>query len=230
MAGLAKQTVLWAAFASVSAFAMSGAGMTQSLSTQGIEAVTLEMRRDPSVMRNYSVCPANVFGRVRGGAPVEGLTEAVCTSEPSRCWTLCTEGRNGTACFRLARVFQEHGPKNDPRSQILFAMACARGMASGCTNRAAGVRNAEYDDDPLRKLGKAKREACTARSFYIACERKDSWGCFMYGQAAQNGEGIPRDVALARRSYAKACAATGGRDFAGCTRANEALQDLKRSR
>jgi TPR repeat protein len=181
-------------------------------------------------MRNYSVCPANVFGRVRGAAPVEDLTEAVCTAEPSRCWTSCTEGRNGTACFRLARVFQERGPQGDPRSQILFAMACARGMAAGCTNRAAGVRNGKYDEDPLRKLSEAKREACTARSFAVACRQEDSWGCFMHGQAAANGEGIPRDVALARKSYAKACTATGGRDVAGCASAKEALEGLNRRR
>jgi hypothetical protein len=212
------------------ASAITGAGMAQGVNTQGIEAVTLEMRRDPAVMRNYSACPANVFGRVRGGAPVEGLTEAVCTAEPMRCWTLCNEGRNGTACFRLARVFQERGPENDPRSQILFTMACARGMAAGCTNRGAGVRNGEYDEDPFRKLSKARREACTFRSFDIACRQEDSWGCFMHGQAAASGEGVKRDIGRARDSFARACAATGGRGVAGCASANEALEDLKRRR
>jgi hypothetical protein len=230
MARQALRAILWAVSVFAAASSTTGAAVAQGVNTQGIEAVTLEMRRDPAVMRNYSVCPANVFGRVRGGGPVEGLTESVCSAEPTRCWTLCTEGRNGTACFRLARVFQEHAPENDPRTQVLFTMACARGMAAGCTNRGAGVRNAEYENDPLRAWSKSRREACTARSFAVACDQNDSWGCFMSGQATANGEGVRRDLARARMIYERACAATGGRDVAGCASANEALEDLKRRR
>jgi hypothetical protein len=208
----------------------AGPAAAQGWNADGGEAVKRELQRDPATEGIYSTCPADVFGRVRRRAAKGGLTESACAADPMRCWESCSGNRNGEACFRLARVFQDHAPKGDPRSQILFTMACARGMAAGCTNRGAGVRNAAYLNDLLREQPKARQEACTARSFDVACRNGDSWGCFMHGQAAQNGEGIPRDVARARASYRRACALTEGRDVAGCAAANEALPALDRRR
>jgi hypothetical protein len=227
---MSKQTQRILRFLLIAVVGVAACGATalaQTWNSRGGEAVTTVMRRDPAVMRNYGACPADVFRQARASGV---QTLATCAAEPMGCWTLCSKSRDGNACFRLALAFQQFAPEGDPRSQILFTMACARGMAAGCTNRGAGIRNSDYDGDPLKKLSKAKREACTARSFAIACRQEDSWGCFMLGQATANGEGVQRDLASARADYARACAATGGQDVAGCAAANEALKDLDRRR
>jgi TPR repeat protein len=209
-------------------FNLASAAFAQGLNAPAAEKVIAAMRADPAVLRLYGACPGDRFRRAGGGNPGAAQSMSACAANPSDCWRLCAQVGSGDACFFLARAFQDLRPNNERYSQILFTMACARGTASGCTNRAAGVRNGEYTADPLRNAATPRREACLARSFETACRNNDPWGCAMTGQAFENGEGASRDLARARVSYEKACALSQDQGFAACVRAREGLKSLDR--
>jgi TPR repeat protein len=125
----------------------------------------------------------------------------------------------------LALALQENESVVAPRyAQLLFAMACALGKASGCTNRAAHMRNAAEEGDPLERLSAKAKDRCQFRSFEIACDKNDPWGCAMLGQAHRNGEGVKKSVALARRSYRKSCRLDP--EFAACDFSRRALTSM----
>lgn len=129
----------------------------------------------------------------------------------------------------MALAFQENESAVAPRyAQLMFSMACALGKASGCTNRGAHLRNAADEGDPLDSLSQEERDRCQFRSFKIACEKSDNWGCSMLGQAYHTGEGAKKNLSRARRYYKKSCKLDP--DFAACAFARGALKSMKRAR
>jgi TPR repeat protein len=108
---------------------------------------------------------------------------------------------------------------------MLFASACALGEAAGCTNRAAHLRNDMDEGDPLQRLSADQLASCHHRSFKIACDKNDAWGCAMLGQSHRYGEGVRRNMGAARRSYRKACDLAP--DFAACGFARADLEEMK---
>jgi hypothetical protein len=203
-------------------------------SAQGVNRAELRdvvglIDADPAIRRFYALCPGDQFNRRKGARtgdiPAASVTETACAANPENCWILCRERRSGKACFGLARVFQDHAEK-EPYSQILFTMACAGGYGAGCTNRAAGVRNSDYRDDPIRAQPKQRREICQLRSFQKACTSGDAWGCAMLGEAYRLGEGAPGNAAKARASYNRSCALAP--DFSACEHAQDGIKAMGR--
>jgi hypothetical protein len=188
------------------------------------------MDADPAIRSFYALCLGDQFNRRRGArtsdTPAVATNESACAANPENCWKLCRERRSGSACFGLARVFQDHGEKKVPHSQILFTMACAGGYGAGCTNRAAGVRNGDYRDDPIRAQPKQRREACLLRSFQKACTSGDAWGCAMLGQAYRLGEGAPANAARARANYNRSCSIAPG--VSACEHAQDGIKAMGR--
>lgn len=190
-----------------------------SFDADGARRATGEMDRDKTLQSSARACPADVFRKEAslGGLLLgdEAVTRDHCAARPEECYQACIGKRSGEHCFRLALALQENESIVAPRyAQLMFAMACALGKASGCTNRAAHMRNAAEEDDPLKSLSAKASERCQFRSFKIACEKNDPWGCAMLGQAYRNGEGVKKSVALARRSYRKSCRLDP--EFAAC--------------
>lgn len=181
-----------------------------TLDADGARRVSAAMERDATLQASAGVCPADLFrkeaslgGLLLGEEPV---TRDHCAAHPEECFQACAEKRSGEHCFRLALAFQENEKVISPRfAQLMFSMACARGKAAGCTNRAAHLRNAADEGDPLDSLSDRAKDRCQFRSFKIACEKADNWGCAMLGQAYRNGEGVTKSVALARRYYRESC-------------------------
>jgi len=69
------------------------------------------------------------------------VTRDRCAARPEECYQACIGKRSGECSFRLALALQENESVIARRyAQLMFAMACALGKASGCTNRAAHVR------------------------------------------------------------------------------------------
>ncbi|HEX8665102.1 MAG TPA: SEL1-like repeat protein [Beijerinckiaceae bacterium] len=192
-------------------------------------AVAAAVENDPLLAGMLRQCPADLFRReARRGSARERLSDGSCDARLGQCLKACVAG-DGNACLNLARSFEEHEEAAPPRiRETLFAAACAAGEGAGCTNRAAGMRNGGYDDDPFRDAPEAEKESCQFRSFAIACRLGDAWGCAMLGQAYKNGEGTPRSVAKARGAYRKSCALSP--DFEACTFAKSDLEELRVSR
>ena len=155
-------------------------------------------------------CPADIFGR-RPPRPqalgrAEGFSAERCRADAKSCLDACTKDHDGEACFGLARAFQDRADEREARyAQILFAMTCATGKGAGCTNRAAGIRNGGQQGDPFHGRLAAAAERCQYRSFKIACDRRDAWGCTMLGQSHRYGEGTPTNLDQARHHYELSC-------------------------
>lgn len=209
----------------------AGAEEKARLDAQAARAVMKSMDIEPTLVAHSRSCPADVFRKdaTVGGLllPEEEIAEGHCARNPAECLSACLTRGSGVHCFRLAVAFQgvaEIAPTRYP--QMLFATACALGKASGCTNRAASLRNAMADDDPLQRLTGKQLELCQFRSFKTACEQRDSWGCAMLGQSYRRGEGAAANKAWARQSYNKACEIAP--DFGSCRFAKSGLEEMRR--
>ncbi|MGL4494435.1 MAG: tetratricopeptide repeat protein [Beijerinckiaceae bacterium] len=172
----------------------------------------------------YRACPADVHRKSAGPTAAIFASQSFCTANPAACYEACIQLNSHEHCFNLARVIQDADDAPQRYAQMLFTAACAAGKGSGCTNRAAGMRNGRYEDDPFN--ADATKAVCMRRSFTIACAAPDAWGCAMLGQAWQNGEGGPKSRAKARVAYSKACAIDP--NFAACDFARGKRRALQR--
>lgn len=177
----------------------------------------------PRWARLHAACPADLPRR-RAAPANPSLDEAACAAVPAGCLAACEAG-DGGACFHLARAFQRDKSHPSRVWERLFAAACAGGHAAGCTNRAAGIRNGGYEDDPFRRVASKRRDSCLRRSFARACKGEDAWGCAMLGQSHRLGEGGAKSAAQARRAYDEACGIGPG--FTACDFAKDGLRRLR---
>lgn len=192
--------------------------------------ISAPLRQDPALLRSFGTCPADTFARERpfwrwAFAP-RRPTERRCAREPASCYVLCTWWSNAPACFDLALALEHHSldVADILDKERLYALACAGGFPAGCTNRAAGIRNGGYAEDPFRDAPRADTDACLARSFRLDCDRRGAWGCAMLGQAYRLGEGVAAEASRARAAFDMACAINP--DFAACTFAKRQLAEM----
>ena len=189
-----------------------------------------KLKDDPALQALWRRCPADLYRRSPASSKASSdIEKAQCQADPSSCHAACFQGRNENACFALALALEEQSEDKAPHhyQELLFARACASGSAAGCTNRAAGIRNGLYQDDPFTTKPKRVRNGCLFRSFQAACLAGDAWGCTMYGQSYENGEGVAANSAKAAEFYRKSCKISP--DFAACDYAKSQLQDMGRS-
>lgn len=193
--------------------AWPGHAQAQSGDQAGVDRAFETLRGDTKLMSLYAACPADLAPR--RARPEPDVTEEQCAANPAACLSACRVRRSGEHCFALARVFQEQrGEKDAAVYESLFAAACQAGHAGGCTNRASGIRNGGYQDDPWRRRGMAQRQSCQYRAFNRACQWGDAWGCTMLGQALDQGEGVRRNLQKAGAAYDRSCEIAP--NFAAC--------------
>jgi TPR repeat protein len=151
----------------------------------------------------------------------------VCRQDPVACATACVDDSSAADCLSLALMLEIDATPHLLPARHAYGLACALGDPAGCTNRAAGIRNVPLEGDALSLLPFDDKADCLFRSFRLACDHGDSWGCTMLGQAYHYGEGTPRDPGLAKASYTKACTiAAPDLDFPSCTFARDAMATL----
>jgi hypothetical protein len=212
--------------------ALGQTGTVSQLSAEAAKAVTSRMDENPQLRDVFAACPADKFRRAVAD-PALRLTVATtsterCTADPAGCYHQCISG-SGSACFHLARSFQEHEGAVPPRyTQMLFSMSCGFGYGAGCTNRASSIRNYLREGDPFRGAGESVKGACQFRSFRIACRQDDAWGCAMLGQSYQYGEGVTRSARLARSAFRKSCRLAP--NFEACDFSKEGIGELAATR
>jgi TPR repeat protein len=167
----------------------------------------------PEAKRLLAACPADIQGTWQTRPGIFGhqdwTSEGTCARNLDRCAAACVENGAGDACTWVAFILEAEDDGFTQAARHGYAMACALGDPTGCTNRGANIRNAPRPFDPLSELPIAKTAACLARTFAGACAEGDAWGCAMSGQSHARGEGVPRDPAAARRLYREACALSG---------------------
>lgn len=157
-----------------------------------------------------------------------------CRAQPDICANTCLERAHGAACRSLARLL-EMAPEHRLDSRRAYVLACALGDASGCTNRAAGLRNSPLPQDRYSQRPMTDKAVCLAQSFAASCAAEDAWGCVMEGQALRLGEGVAQDLSAARRRLNKACTQSSettksASESAPCRFANSLLEELNSSK
>jgi hypothetical protein len=139
-----------------------------------------------------TACPLQLMPAHLSGMP---FTSGFCAGGRLRdCAEECDAG-SGIACYHAAVELQADAA-TEPRAQALFLRGCRLGVASACTNAAAGLDHA----------GGAPSAACTVPTYQRTCEvAADAWGCTMLGAALLEGRGTARDPARARQVLDRAC-------------------------
>lgn len=167
-----------------------------------------ELSTDPQWLRPATSCPADAAPELfevvsHGGGACSGGRLATCLRE--------CEGGATDSCFNAALDLEAAGLLPGP-TQALFTRACVLGMASGCTNAAAGrTPQGGLDDE------------CSLRTFGLACEVSgDPWGCTMLG-ASLLQRGVEPD--RARVALTRACA--GDPLDPACEAAKGVLRSMK---
>jgi len=159
----------------------------------------------PGWLPTLDKCPADVMPAHESS--LDYSMEA-CAAAPEQCLRRCQAG-NSNDCYAAALVLQEI--RHTPISEALFLRACALGVMSGCTNRAAGMDRPEGD-------------ACAIRTFQKGCDRDDPWACTMIGFHLIRGTGIAKDRERARRALSKSC--RFGDDDPACEYAKRLLSEI----
>jgi len=106
-----------------------------------------------------------------------------CEKNESRCLKLCLRG-SSDHCFGLANHFNITDENSEAYSRPLYAKSCQLGLASSCTNVAAGIKNSE---------GLEEAE-CYTKTFEKTCELNDPWGCTMFAISLIYAEGVEKDL------------------------------------
>jgi hypothetical protein len=174
-------------------------------------AAALAFLDQPAWSRLLAVCPADAFPGTNQA--VKYLADG-CNPELGGCLDRCQE-RDANACYAAALRAQElKAPEK--YSETLFMRACELGIASGCTNRAAGMAGVEGEAAATWK--------CPNRTFEAMCKRDDPWACTMWGGSLWYGRGVKQDVRAARKILPKAC--SYAEDDPACVGARELLKEI----
>ena len=174
-----------------------------------------QLRQRPAWLFPVTDCPADVMPAYDEDSHyVEGRCEGDLAGCAERC-----QSNDGGDCYALALALEAR-ETDEPVFEALYLRVCRLGLATGCTNRAAGMT--------YRESVTPESDACAARTFAKTCERNDAWGCTMYGFHLMNGRGAPKDLDAAARMFHKAC----GYDeaFVACTKAKSLLKKIEDER
>lgn len=138
---------------------------------------------------------------------LDSTRDPSCKDDPApadECRAHCLRG-HPESCWIIARALERRDLYAE--SDELYLRACQYGLASGCTNWAAGRITDERDREPPPDLENDSTLVCLARVFEHACALADDWGCAMLEQMRMEGEGMKRDTAAARATLEARCAA-----------------------
>ena len=154
------------------------------------DAVSLMLEKmevsKPDWLPNLDTCPVDVMA-AREIKPDYSIDR--CATGLERCLDNCRTG-DANDCYASALVLQK--VRNNSVSEALFLKACALGMVSGCTNRAAGMED-------------SGRVACVIQTFQRGCDYNDPWACTMLGFHLLRGIGVAKDHERARQVLSKSC-------------------------
>jgi len=134
------------------------------------------------------------------------------------CLSRCRAGGAG-ACYWLGQAIRGEG-RNQQAAEVLYQRSCRLGIASGCTNRAAGLSFEAKDSEAA--------QVCAVRTFEKTCALNDPWGCTMYGLHLSQGVGTPVNNDLAIQVLKKSCR-YGPQDEA-CTSGSRLRERLLKAR
>lgn len=141
-----------------------------------------------------------------------------CRNNPNRCFEQCKK-EDGNACYALALLFEDRKSLEQNDSKPLFLKACKLGIISGCTNYAAGILNSDPQNIDINQTAKS--------IFEQTCEKKDAWGCTMYGMLLAESAESEDDFKNAIKYLKKACEFRSNEDEA-CKNAQTIIEQINK--
>ncbi|MDQ3749300.1 MAG: hypothetical protein M3367_09875, partial [Acidobacteriota bacterium] len=180
------------------------------------QRVIENLQKKPEWLFTGDICPADVMPEFERKIEYKAVG---CADNPDKCLEKC-QADDANACYALGLLLDEQRGTTQEDALALFLRSCKLGIASGCTNNAAGKSNWEAMD--------AKTAKCVADTFEKTCLRDDSWGCAMYGMALALGSGRNQDTDEALKVLQKACAKFGN-DTPACQAARRTEEMIKKN-
>ena len=145
--------------------------LCQAMSENDISEIKQLMSKNPIFINNLDKCPADTSPNKKAKSPQDyTVAAAYCQNNTLACYKKC-ESEQGYACYFTALNLQQNNQKQ--AAEQLFQRGCELGVASACTNRAAGAMTFM---DTLT----VERKQCITRTFEKSCRWNDPWGCTMY--------------------------------------------------
>lgn len=174
------------------------------------DSIVNDIKNQEIFRNNLQKCPAN-------SAPIRQTllsstsdsTMNACEDNQSKCYQLCLKN-DGVACYFSALSLQEANYKL-PAEQ-LFQRSCELGVASGCTNRAAGMLN-------FTEHLTAEQKKCIFSTFEKTCDWRDPWGCTMFADQLISEENTEPNYKKALNVLKYSC--KYGNDDPACQSAKE---------
>jgi hypothetical protein len=138
-------------------------------------------------------CPADFMGH----EDVSPLPESrFCnSSDLTECLERCVAGQ-GPSCYWLGQDLQAAKADN-AAVDVLYHRSCKLGVASGCTNYAAGL--------VVNKKGNPEKQSCALKTFEHACALDDPWGCTMFAFELTQGSDTEQSRTRALAALEKSC-------------------------
>ena len=137
----------------------------------------------------------------------------LCESNPEFCYRKCLKD-SSDHCFGLANLFNITDEDSESYSRPLYSKSCELGLASSCTNAAAGIKRVEGIDGAQ----------CYSMTFKKTCELSDPWGCTMYAVSLIYGEGVEKDLDAALSAMRGSC--RFGEDDPACSGAIQLASEI----
>lgn len=173
-----------------------------------------DLKRHAIFTNNLNKCPADTSPSQQ--TPLSDAysnTISNCENNKLNCYQSCLKN-DAIACYFSALSLQE--AKFKLPAEQLFQRSCELGIASGCTNRAAGILNFTTNLTTSQKK-------CIFSTFSKTCDWKDPWGCTMYADQLISMENPNYEKALDVLNYS----CKYGTDDPACQSAKDLQEFIK---
>ena len=150
-----------------------------------------EISNHDELSKLTQVCPSTLVQPE--DIPFENLT-SICEKDGKYCLKRCL-ANSSNHCFGLANHFNVTDENSEVYSRPLYSKSCQLGLASACTNVAAGIKRASGLDEAI----------CYTETFSKTCDLDDPWGCTMYAVSLIYAEGVEKDLDKALNIMRKSC-------------------------
>lgn len=169
---------------------------SEALDTLSNQEIVQKIKHNQQWQAQKNKCPAEISpNKAVKFSRKEEKTDLLAARTLNPYYQRCVQDGKGYACYNLALGLQSL--KFEHEAEVVFQEACRLGVASGCTNRAAGM----LAERPRNK--RVKR--CGTASFAKACDWKDPWGCTMYAGQLVAGDGVSKDTTKALAVMKNSC-------------------------
>lgn len=136
-----------------------------------LNSIVKDIKNHEIFTNNLNKCPA--YTSPSQQTPLSNSYRDIistCENNKFKCYQSCVEN-DAVACYLVALSLQEANYKL-PAEQV-FQRSYEFGIASGCTNRAAGMLD-------YKKHLTTEQKKCIFSTFEKTCDWRDPWGCTMF--------------------------------------------------